>query len=61
MPAPVQEMGTVQVIVLIAAILIAVFWRTVLRWRIVLVLTVIIATMGFGLIMIWQATHHMAR
>ena len=60
MPAQVHEVETAQVIALMAAITIATFWRTVVRLLIVLVLTATIATMGFGLIMIWQATHHMA-
>ena len=59
MQTPVQEVETAQVIVLAIAMTVAAFWRTVVRWLIVLVLTAIIATMGFGLIMIWQVTHHM--
>ncbi len=59
MQAPVQEVDTAQVIVLVIAITVAAFWRTVAKWLIVLVVTAIIATMGFGLIMIWQTTHHM--
>jgi hypothetical protein len=59
MQAPVQEVETAQVIVLMIAITVAACWRTVVRWLIVLAVTAIIATMGFGLIMIWQITHHM--
>jgi hypothetical protein len=57
MQAPVHA-GTTLIIVLMTAIAIVAFWRTVVRWLIVLASTVIIATFGFGLIMIWQTAHH---
>jgi hypothetical protein len=60
MQASVQEVEATQIIVLLTAIVIVAFWRTVVRWLIVVASTVIIATFGFGLIMVWQTTHHMA-
>jgi hypothetical protein len=46
--------------VLLTAIMIATHWRTVLRWLIVLASTAVIATFGYGLVVIWQTTHHIA-
>jgi hypothetical protein len=60
MQAPIQEVEATQAIVLLTAIAIVAFWRTVVKWLIVLASTAIIATLGFGLIMIWQTTHHTA-
>ncbi len=60
MQAPVQEVEAAQIIVLLTAIAIVAVWRTVVRWLIVLASTAIIATLGFGLIMIWQTTHNTA-
>jgi hypothetical protein len=54
MQAAVQEM----VAVLLAAIAIVAFWRTVLMYVIMLVSVAIIATLGYGAIMIWQSMHH---
>ena len=59
MHAPVQEVETAQTIALVTAIAVVAFWRTVVRSLIVVASTAIIATLGFGVIMIWQAMHHM--
>jgi len=56
----VQEVEATQIVVLLAAIAIVAFWRTVIRCAVVLVSTAIIATLGYGAIMIWQSTHHIA-
>jgi hypothetical protein len=58
---PVQDVEAAQVIVLLAAAAIVAFWRTVVRWLIVLAATAMITTLGFGLIMIWQTLHHTIR
>jgi hypothetical protein len=58
MQVPVPYVEATQIIVLLTAIAIVVFWRTVVKWLIVVASTAIIATLGFGLIMIWQTTHH---
>lgn len=54
-----QGVGAAQIVVLLVAVAIVAFRRVVIRWLIVLVSIAIIATMGFGLITVWQATHHM--
>jgi hypothetical protein len=58
--AQVHEVEATQIRVLLTAIAIVAFWRTVVRWLIVLVSIAIIATLDFCLIMIWQTTHHTA-
>jgi len=60
MQAPVQEAEAIQVMVLLTAIVIVTYWRTLIRWLIVLASTAIIATFSYGLIAIWQTTHHIA-
>ncbi len=56
----VQEVEATRIVVLLAAIAIVAFWRAVIKCAIVLVSTAIIATLGYGAIMIWQSTHHIA-
>ncbi len=60
MLVPVQELETTRIIVLLATIAMVAYWRTVVAWLIVLASTAIIVTLGFGLIIIWQITHHVA-
>lgn len=60
MRVPVQEVEAIQIIVPLIAIAIVAFWRPVVRWLIILTSIIIITTLGFGLVMIWQTTHHMA-
>ena len=58
MQVPLQYTETIQIVVLLVAIAIVAFWRIVVKWLIMLVSIVTITTLGFGLIMIWQTTHH---
>jgi hypothetical protein len=60
MQASVQEAEATRIIVLLAAMAIVTFWRTVVKWLIAVASTAIIATLGFGLVMIWQSMHHIA-
>jgi hypothetical protein len=56
----VQQAEATQIIVLLAAIAIVAFWRTVIKWLIMLASIAIIATLGYGVAMILQSTHHIA-
>ncbi len=58
MQAPVQDVEAARIIVLLTAMAIVAFWRTAVQWLLILASTVIITTVGFGLIAIWQAVHH---
>jgi hypothetical protein len=58
MQAAVQGAEGVRVLVLLAAMAVTVFWRTVLRLVLILVVTAIIAAIGYGAIMIFQNMHH---
>jgi hypothetical protein len=60
MQSPIQEVEATQIIVLLTAIAIVAFWRIVIKWLIALASTAIIATLGYGVIVIWQSTHHIA-
>jgi hypothetical protein len=55
-----QEMEATQNMVLLAAIMIVVFWRTLIKCMIILASIAIIATIGYAAIMIWQSMHHIA-
>ena len=60
MHASAQALEAAEIIVVLLAIIIVAFWRTAVKWLIVIASTAIIATLGFGLIMIWQTTQHTA-
>ena len=47
-----------QLAVLMAALALVAFWRTVIKWVVILVATTIIAAFGYGAILIWQDMHH---
>lgn len=55
-----QNADGIRILIIAIAIAIAMFWRRVLRLLLILVLTAIIAAIGFGAIAIWQEMHHMA-
>jgi hypothetical protein len=59
MQVPVQEIEAAQIAVVLTAVAVVAFWRSVVRWMLLLASTAIIAALGLGLLMIWQATHHM--
>jgi hypothetical protein len=56
----VQQVEATQIVVLLAALALVTFWRTVVKWLILLASTAIIATLGYGAVMILQSTHHIA-
>lgn len=56
-----QSTESIQILVLLIAIGIVTFWRTVLKLMITLATTAFIATLGYGAIMAWQGIHHFAR
>ena len=58
MQAAVQGAEGVRVLVLLAAIAVAVFWRAVLRLVVMLVVIAIIAAIGYGAIAIFQSMQH---
>jgi hypothetical protein len=58
MQAAVQSAEGIRVLLLLAAIAVAAFWRTVLRLVLILVLTTIIVAIGYGAIAIFQTMHH---
>jgi hypothetical protein len=60
MQVSIQEVEATRVIVLLAAVAIVAFWRTIVVWLIVLAATAVIATLGIGLIVVWQIVHHVA-
>jgi hypothetical protein len=56
----VQHTEATQIIMLLAAIAIVACWRIVIKWLIMLASVAIIATLGYGVAMILQSTHHVA-
>jgi hypothetical protein len=56
--AAVQEAQGTQIAVVLAAIAIVVFWRSVLKYMIMLIAIVVIAALGYGAVVIWQSMHH---
>lgn len=59
MQAVAQNAEGIRILVLLAAIAVAVFWRTVIRLVLILVGTALIAAIGFGAIAIYQNMHHL--
>ena len=49
------------IIVLLFALAIVVFWRTVLKYVIMLTATAVITALGYGAVMMWQNVHHVIR
>jgi hypothetical protein len=60
MQALMEHVDAIWMVVFLVAIVIVAFWRTVVRLLMALAFTAIIATLGFGLLMIWQIIHHKA-
>ena len=58
MHVPAQEVNAVRIAVLLVAIAIVASWRTAVKWLMAMALAALAAALVFGLIMIWQATHH---
>jgi len=58
MQAAVQEVQGTQIAVVLAAIAIVAFWRTILKCLVVLAAIAIIAALGYGAVVVWQSTHH---
>jgi len=58
MQAAAQNADGIKILVLLAAVAIIAFWRTAIRLVLILVVTTIIAAIGFGAIAIYQAMHH---
>jgi hypothetical protein len=60
MQAAAQSAEAIRVLILLAAIAAAVFWRTMIRLVLMLVVAAIIAGIGYGAIAIYQHMHHLA-
>jgi hypothetical protein len=58
MQAAAQNAEGIKILVLLAAVAIIAFWRTAIRLVLILVVTTIIAAIGFGAIEIYQTMHH---
>jgi hypothetical protein len=58
MQAAAQNAEGIRVLVLLAAIAVVAFWRTAIRLVLILVVTAIIAAIGYGAIAIYQSMHH---
>ena len=57
MQAAIQNAEGIRVLVVLAAVAIIAFWRTAIRLVLILVVTAIIAAIGFGAIEIYQSMH----
>lgn len=58
MQAAAQNAEGIRVLVLLGAITIVAFWRTAIRLVLILVITAIIAAIGYGAIVLYQNMHH---
>jgi hypothetical protein len=61
MQAAAQSADAVRILVMLAAIAIVAFWRSLLKLVIVLVAAATIAGIGYGAIAVWQSVQHVAR
>jgi len=59
MQAAAQSAEAIRVLILLAAIAAATFWRTMIRLVLMLVVAAIIAGIGYGAIAIYQHMHHL--
>jgi len=57
MQAAAQNAEGIRILVVLAAVAIIAFWRTAIRLVLILVVTGIIAAIGFGAIEIYQSVH----
>jgi len=57
MQAAAQNAEGIRVLVVLAAVAIIAFWRTAIRLVLILVVTAVIAAIGFGAIEIYQSMH----
>lgn len=53
--------NTAIIIALLFASAIVAFWRTVIKYMIMIAATAVIATVGYGTMMMWQSIHHIIR
>ena len=60
MQAAAQSADAVRILVMIAAIAIVAFWRSILKLVIVLLAAAAIAGIGYGAIAVWQSMQHVA-
>ncbi len=60
MQAAIQNAEGIRLLVLLAAIAVVVYWRQVLRLVVILVVTAIIAAIGYGAIAIFEDMHRVA-
>jgi hypothetical protein len=58
MQAAVQEVQGTQIAIVLGAIAIVAFWRTILKGVVMLVAIAIIAALGYGAVVIYQNMHH---
>ena len=58
MQAAVQEVQGTQIAIVLGAIAIVAFWRTIHKCMVMLVAIAIIAALGYGAVVIWQGMHH---
>jgi len=54
MQPTVQNADAFPILMMLAAAAIVAFWRTALK----LLIMILIAAIGYGVIMLWQSTHH---
>jgi hypothetical protein len=57
MQAAAQSAEGIRVLVLLGAVAIIAFWRTAIRLVLILVVTAIIAAIGYGAVAIYQSMH----
>ncbi len=55
-----QNIEAIRILIALAAITIVAFWRSVIKYVIMLVAITILATLGYGAVMLWQSVHHAA-
>lgn len=60
MQAAVQEVQGTQIAIVLGAIAIVAFWRTILKCVVMLVAIAIIAALGYGAVALYQNMHHPA-
>lgn len=58
MQAAAQNAEAVRILILLTAIAVVAFWRSLLRLLIIVAAAAVIAAIGYGAVAVWQGVHH---
>lgn len=60
MQAAAQNAEGIRILLILAALAIAVFWKAAIRLVLTVITTTIVAVLGYGIVAVWENMHHVA-